>query len=597
MDHGKSTLVQALTGIDPDRFQEEKQRGMTIDLGFAWLTLPSGREISIVDVPGHTRFIKNMLAGVGSIDLALVLVAANESVMPQTREHVAILDLLGISNGIIVVAKTDLADQEMLDVVDTEVHELISGTSLELSPIISVSAITGTGLSELITTVGNPRVPIDRSFSIAGFGTVVTGTLIDGPLHVGQEVEILPSGSKSRIRGLQSHQQKIDEAQPGRRIAINLSGISKENVKRGEVLTIPGWLKPSKAIDVRIRLLQNSRPLKHNHTVSFHTGSTETPALVRLLEGNEIRPGEDMLAQIRLSYPLPVTKGDYFVLRDSDSTMGGGTVIETHAKRHKRNFYPTLQILNTIENGTPEEVMKQILHTVQFINIQDISKQMNLSPDEILSISKDINVGNSVIVLESSNPSKGSLLFSPARLDDMVVKFGDLIKRYHKDNPLRNGIQKEELRSRLELGIQEFSLIMNHMLEKQVCIEDAKLLRLPGHLVSLKPEQNEIVESYTNHILSNPYSPPTDIQLDEELLAFLIREGRVVKVSASVIYDAHIFDNISDTIISKIKESGKINVAQVRDTFQTSRKYALALLEYMDQQRITRRIGDDRILR
>ncbi|MXY59230.1 MAG: selenocysteine-specific translation elongation factor, partial [Chloroflexi bacterium] len=350
VDHGKSTLVQALTGIDPDRLAEEKRRGMTIDLGFAWVTLPSGREVSIVDVPGHERFIKNMLAGVGGIDLALLIVAADESVMPQTREHLAILDLLGVRRGLAVITKADLADADILALVQLEVEELLAATTLAGSPVHAVSATTGEGVPELAAAidaaldetqqrrdVGRPRLPVDRSFAVAGFGTVVTGTLIDGSLEAGQPVEIVPGGVQARIRGLQSHRQKIDAASPGNRVAVNLSGVSAQEIARGGVLTRPGWLRATRAVDVRLHMLSDApHGIRHNFPATFHAFAAEAPAKVRLLEEDELAPGGEAWAQLWLEEPVAVVRGDHFVLRSADATLGGGTVVDVDVKRHRR---------------------------------------------------------------------------------------------------------------------------------------------------------------------------------------------------------------------------------------------------------------------
>ncbi|OGN99159.1 MAG: selenocysteine-specific translation elongation factor, partial [Chloroflexi bacterium RBG_13_51_52] len=355
IDHGKSLLVQALTGIDPDRLREEKERGMTIDLGFAWLKLPSGREVGIVDVPGHERFVKNMLAGVGGIDLALLIVAANEGVMPQTREHLAILDLIGVKRGVVAITKKDLVDDELLTLVRMEVEELIAATTIAGAPIVEVSAVTGEGLKELSGAIdaqldktepkkdlGRPRLPIDRIFTIAGAGTVVTGTLIDGALATGQEVEIVPTGLKSRLRGLQTHKEKIDTAAPGSRVAANLVGLNTTQLTRGDVITIPGWLKPTKSVAVNLKLIAYlQRPLRHSAEVSFHTLAAETMAKVRLLESEELKPGDTTWAQLMLERPLAVIKGDRYIIRSPMETLGGGGIVDTGAKRIRR-FRPEI---------------------------------------------------------------------------------------------------------------------------------------------------------------------------------------------------------------------------------------------------------------
>ena len=352
VDHGKSTLVKALTSIDPDRLPEEKEREMTVDLGFAWMTLPSGREVSIVDVPGHERFIKNMLAGVGAIDLAMLIVAADESVMPQTREHLAILDILQITRGLVVVTKTDLVDEELVELVKAEVEDTLRGASFEGCPMVGVSAQTGQGLDQLRELIdgildsteprrdlGRPRLPIDRCFTISGFGTVVTGTLIDGALTVGQEVELAGSDQRARVRGLQSHKTRVDSTGPGVRLAVNLSGISRDDIQRGEILTVPGWLRPAYRVDARLRMVDGApHALKHNEGVTFHIFTSEAPARVRLLDADTLTAGSEGWVQLLLAEPLPVVKGDYFVIRSAEDTLGGGQVVDPNPRRRHRRF-------------------------------------------------------------------------------------------------------------------------------------------------------------------------------------------------------------------------------------------------------------------
>ena len=611
VDHGKSTLVQALTGIDPDRLREEKERGLTIELGFAWLTLPSGREVSIVDVPGHERFIKNMLAGVGAIDLAMLVVAANESVMPQTREHLAILDLLRVKRGLAVITKKDLVDEEMVELVMAEVEDVLEGTTLEGAPMVPVSAVSGDGLPELLGTLdelleatetrkdsGRPRLSVDRTFTMPGFGTVVTGTLIDGSLSVGQEVEILPSGRVSRIRGLQSHRQKVETAAPGRRLAVNLSGVSHDDIERGEVLTIPRWLRPTIALDVRLQLLADApRSLKHNRPVTFHSGSREATAKVRLLEVEEVQPGEETWAQLRLDSPMPLVKGDYFVIRSSDATMGGGTVVEPHAKRHRRRHAPTLERLEVMERGSEEDVLLQTLQSAEPCDLRTLANRAGMAQADVQALVEKLALERRSILLGSLDSATRALAFSAEGWASLSGRARGVLESYHRERPLRVGIQKEELRSRLNLTAQQFTLVMPRLVEDGVLSEDNNFLRLPHHSIELSDRQKTSIESYLASLRSNPYSPPTDAALSDDLLNLLVDEGRVVKLNESVVYDAGAYEEMVAGIVSTIKEQGKINVGQVRDRFQTSRKYALSLLEHLDQQRVTRRVGDDRVLR
>src|SRR5262245_34309716 len=393
VDHGKSTLIQALTGIDPDRLQEEKERGMTIDLGFAWLRLPNGDEVSIVDVPGHERFIHNMLAGVGGIDVALLVIAADEGVMPQTREHLAILDLLGVSNGVVALTKRDLVDDEWLELVHTDVLEFLEGTTLAQAPIVPCSATTRFGLDALLATLqevlarertkpntGRPRLPIDRVFTVSGFGTVVTGTLIDGELRLGQELEVQPGGLKSRVRGLQSHKKKLEVVPAGTRTAVNLGGLAVEDLRRGQVLAAPGTLRPTRALDAQLRLIDDARPIRHNTQVSFHTGAAENLAKVSLLDRDELQPGEQAWAQVRLQDEVALARGDLFIVRlpSPSMTIGGGRVVEAFARRHRRRQTNVLQQLEVLARGTPEEILLEQLRAREPSDVDGLIRRTGL---------------------------------------------------------------------------------------------------------------------------------------------------------------------------------------------------------------------------
>ena len=399
IDHGKSTLVKALTGIDPDRLREEKERGMTIDLGFAWLRLPSGREVSIVDVPGHERFIKNMLAGVGGIDLAVLVVAADEGFMPQTIEHLAILELLRVKRAVVAVTKRDLVEEDWLELVLVDVEDRMNRSPLRGSPILAVSATTGQGLTELVTQLdrslddtpmkpnhGRPRLPVDRVFTVNGFGTVVTGTLIDGELRVGQELEVLPGSVKTRARGLQSHKTKVESARPGERVAVNLGGVAVERISRGMVLTTPGWLRPTGALDVRVQVLRSAPALTHNASVSFHSGSAEANGRVRLLETDLIPPGESGWAQVVLESPVALAKGDLFVIRSPNTTLGGGEVVEIHARRHRRGASDVIERLSLLEKGSPEDLILQAASGRLGSDADELAQRSGLSSEQARAV-------------------------------------------------------------------------------------------------------------------------------------------------------------------------------------------------------------------
>jgi selenocysteine-specific elongation factor len=608
VDHGKSTLVLALTGIDPDRLEEEKQRGMTIDLGFAWLTLPSGREISIVDVPGHEKFIKNMLAGVGSIDLALLIVAADESVMPQTREHLAILDLLGIERGLVVITKKDLVDEDIVALVELEVEDVLKGTTLEGSPIHAASATSGDGIPELLAAIddalnrtdkrrdiGRPRLAVDRSFSISGFGTVVTGTLVDGSLQTGQEVEIVPSGKRSRIRGLQSHQTKIEAADPGNRVAVNLGGIASNEVVRGEVVTIPGWLRATKAIDARVHLLADApRPIKHNYPATFHAHASETPAKVRLLDRDELRPGEEAWAQVWLQEPLALVRGDRFVIRSPDTTMGGGTVVDIDARRHLRNHAPTLERLDRISLGSPTAQLLTALETREPADIATLAKRANVSDDEAMQLAREAIEESSVVALgEGVSPT--TQLYTLVGWTRLSGKAQQALAAFHQQHPLRGGMTREELRSRLGLTGQIAQLVVSHLAATATVVDDAGTMRLPEHEVSVSNEQQQEMDAYVSALASDPFAP-SPLSVTPQILALLVEQGRVVRAAEGIVFEAAAYERFSTAITDHLKASGKVTVAEVRDMLGTSRKYALAILEHLDEDHVTRRVGDERVL-
>ena len=611
VDHGKSTLVEALTGIDPDRLREEKERGMTIDLGFAWLQLPSGNETSIVDVPGHERFVNNMLAGVGGIDLALLVVAADESVMPQTREHLAILDLLRVERGLVAVTKQDLVDDDWLELVVADVEETLEGTVLEGASIYPVSAMTGEGLPELIGAidsmlddtppkrdVGRPRLPIDRAFTISGFGTVVTGTLIDGKIATGQDVSLVVAGKSTRIRGLQTHKKGQTEAQPGTRVAANIINVSQDEVARGEVLTTEGWLRPTNAMDVRLRVITDApHALRHNMFVTVHTGSSEVVGRLRLLEQDVLEPGESSWAQIKLDAPLAVVKGDYYVIRSNRTTLGGGNIVETHARRHRRRDAQTIERLAMMELGSTQDVLLKTIETSEPSEFGELVNRANMDADTVKSELEAMAADSLIVPLGSANIGRGSVLFTAGGWNGVIEKSQQALEAYYRQFPLRRGAPKEELRSRLGMTAQVFNLAFARLQQQEVVEEDGALARLPGYEPTLSDEQNEQVDAYIRTLESEPFSPPTDAPPDDEVLNMLDEQGRVVRVSETVVYSAAAYNEMVEIISEYIRENGEISVANVRDVLGTSRKYALALMDYMDHRRITRRVGDTRVLR
>ena len=612
VDHGKSTLVKALTDIDPDRLPEEKEREMTVDLGFAWMTLPSGREVSIVDVPGHERFIKNMLAGVGAIDLALLIVAADESVMPQTREHLAILDLLRIRRGLVVITKTDLVDEELVELVKAEVEDVLEDTAFAGCQMAAVSAYTGEGMDELKVTIdeilndtesrrdlGRPRLPVDRCFTVSGFGTVVTGTLIDGSVAVGQQIELAPSGARARIRGLQSHKSRLDSATPGVRLALNLSGVSRDEVLRGEVLTNPGWLRPTRRFDANLRMVKGApHALKHNEGVTFHLFTSETTGRVRLLDADRLQPGNEGWVQVLLDEPIPMVKGDFFVLRSSEDTLGGGQIADPNPGRRHRRFAPdVLERLTMLDAGASEDVIFTVADQMGPCDLRTLSQRSNLADGEVLERLGALVESGDVVALGEMGTQNDAVVYSRRGWDILRNQAQIALQAYHNQYPLRRGAPPQELRSRLRVSQPVYLRAAARLAEEGVVVDDDGLVRAPDHQVELSERQQADVATYLSELAGEPWSPPTDRPVEPELLAYLQEKGDVVKVNETVVFTTEAYDDMVGRIVAHLEQNGSVTVAAAREIFGTSRKYVLPLLEYLDQQRVTRRVGDERVLR
>ncbi len=630
VDHGKSALVKALTGIDPDRLKEEKEREMTIDLGFAWLTLPSGQQVGMVDVPGHKDFIKNMLAGVGGIDAALLVVAADEGIMPQTREHLAILDLIQVQGGVVAITKLDLVeDEEWLELVMAEVADELAGTCLAQAPIVPVSSKTGQGLPALVQELeqvlsgeqprrelGHPRLPIDRVFTIAGFGTVVTGTLLDGPLAVGQEVEILPQGLRARIRGLQTHKQKIEAAVPGSRVAINLTGVSKDELRRGDVISTPGWLTSTRLIDVHLRYLPSApAPLKHSGRVDFFSGAAEIQATVRLLDRETLSPGQTGWAQLRLAEPTALSKNDRFIIRQPSPslTIGGGMVVNVHPRRRYRRFRPEIIArLEALAHGTPEDILLHSLEANQPCEARQLLKRCGLPSEEATEALKTLLTEGQILVLGSSaaaieNPTTSPHhLISTSGWQALRQHLDTTLSEYHQRYRLRQGMPREELKSRLGLRLRALSTrlfndIVAQAAEEGALLEEKGTVRLPAHTVKFSPEEQRQVDHLLGLFQKNPYATPSvaesEALVGPDVLNALLEQKALIKVSDDVVFLPHTYEEMIARIISHIKEKGNITVAQVRDMFGASRKYALALMEHLDERKVTKRVGNERVLR
>lgn len=610
VDHGKSALVQALSGIDPDRWAEEKARGLTIDLGFAWCELPSGRAVSIVDVPGHERFIKNMLAGVGGINLALLVIAADEGVMPQTREHLDILDLLDIDRGLVALTKTDLVDEEWLALVEEEIVELLADTALAGSPIAPVSALTGVGVEELralidsqiddlppIADQDRPRMPIDRAFSISGFGAVVTGTLLDGEISVGDPVVIEPGRIECRVRGLQSHEETLDTAPPGARTAVNLSGVSANDIERGMVLTSPGWLEPTSAIDIRLRAVAGaSRTLPHNATRTLHVGADEVQARIRLLEGDLLASGDSTWAQLRLERPIAAARGDHFVLRSAEATVAGGRIVDTRPRRHHRNDQSTLQALQRLLDGSPDDTLLTVLQRMEPVRWSDLLARSELAVEDATAALERQVSGGAVVVLDEAGMSDSAVLISDAGLGALTARAEATVTDYVNSYPLRAGLPREDLRSRINLPQRAFAFLQELMSNSgQLMVRDGSF-DLPDRRVALSDEQQALVDALLSRLRDQGVRPDTDAAFDGDLLEYLEAQGLIVRLKGGVNLERQTFDDMVAETRTLLEAQERATLAEVRDRLGTSRKIAQAFLEHLDTTRVTRRVGDARVL-
>ena len=617
VDHGKSTLIAALTGTHPDRLKEEQEREMTIDLGFGWLKLPDGEEIGIVDVPGHRDFIENMLAGVGGIDAALLVVAADEGIMPQTREHLAILDLLQIPLGLIVITKIDLInDKDWMDLIESDVRAALKNTILQEAPIVRVSARTSSGLDQLISTLSNilkqkparpdlgrPRLPIDRVFTMSGFGTVVTGTLIDGHLSIGDEIQIQPSGLTGRIRGLQTHKKKEEQALPGSRTAVNISGIPAEQIQRGEVLVHPGQYLPTRRIDAHFRLLKDiASPLKHASEVKVFIGACETIATLRLLDAEELAPGEEGWIQLELRDPIVAVRGDKYILRrpSPSETLGGGVIADAQPKnRHKRFDHEVLNSLSSLAKGSPTDVLYETALVLQVAAVDELTKRSRLEMELAKDSLKELLMDGRLIALEDDVPDP--LMIVEPHWNGLQIKVQQLINDYHAQFPLRRGLPREELKSKLKLSLRVFNLVIKRLVALNLLSETGSSVAKPGFEIRFDNNQPAQVQALMRKFAQNPYSPPSvkecQAEVGDEVFHALVELNNLVTVSADVVFRKQDYDAMVNRIKDAIEGKGQISLAEARDQFKTTRKYAQALLEHLDEIGMTVRDGDFRKLR
>ena len=596
VDHGKSTLVERLTGIDPDRFAEEKRRGLTIDLGFAWLSLPSGAEVGLIDVPGHERFIRNMLAGAGGVSVCLFVVAANEGWKPQSAEHLSIIDLLGITAGVVALTKADLVDDSELEAVTEDVSSRLSLSSLRDAPIVPCSAVSGAGIEELVAALdrvvaaappvvdrGRPRLWIDRVFTIAGAGTVVTGTLAGGSFAVGDEVELAPQGRRARIRTIQSHKKKVDRIEPGNRVALNLAGLERQGAERGDAVVKPREWRMTDRIDVSLRVLDTALS-GHDLEVTekgayiLYSGAAETPVRIKLLGRDRLVSGERGFAELNLRDPLPLARGDRFVVRDVGRivTFGGGVVLDPLAPRARRDDAELEVLLGKMESADGPEALELLLER-----------------------EGEIEVGAALLRtgcdgLPESTIRLDDVVVSGARFEQLSAALVGAVKEHHRAHPLETGMPREAARAEVRIDTDRFDALVR-MVDNVV--EAGPALRLGSHQVSLSAEQSEQRARLLARIDDGAFMPPLEGDLDapRELLRALVESGDLEKIDGFYLTKSGA-SAARTRVREAIERDGPMTVAQIRDLLGPSRKYAVPLCEWLDRTGATRRQGDVRIL-
>ncbi len=628
VDHGKTSLIRALTGIETDRLKEEKERGITIELGFAHLDLPCGHRIGIVDVPGHEKFVRNMVAGAAGMDLVVFIIAADEGIMPQTKEHFDICRLLGVRDGIIVLTKKDMVDEEWLEMVQEDVQDFFTESFLEGAPLLTVSSVTGEGIDEVIRVLdekvaaldfseefGPFRLAVDRVFSMKGFGTVITGTSLSGRIGVGDDLMFYPGELQAKIRGIQVHGQDVDLVEAGHRTAINLQGIEKEEIRRGDVAATPGSLTPSTLLDVDFHYLAgNERELKNRTQVRVHVGTREIIGRVVLLETDILKPGEDAAVQLILQEPAAVWPGDRYVLRSYSpvTTIGGGTILNNAPPKRKRTASRdrtrNREIFHIYRDGSLDERMLLFLEESgpQGLTADQLATRLGIFGKKLKKqLQQPVSTGR-ILVVDSENQR---YVAAPV-VESLKKKVLDILASYHQDNPLKSGLAKEELRSRLRppLDTKLFSYLLSTLTKKgQIAVEGAEV-RLAGHEVTLQVDEKEMQEKITTLYLEAGLRPPNlkDVLATFEefpekqirqVIDLLLQEGILVKVTESLYFHSREIDSLAERLTDHIRKEGEIDAPRFKELTGLTRKFSIPLLEYFDRIKLTIRIGDKRVLR
>ena len=623
IDHGKTSLVKALTGIDTDRLKEEKARGITIELGFAHLNVSGDTILGIVDVPGHEKFVRAMVAGSSGLDMVMLVVAADEGVMPQTREHLDILRLLGIKRGLIALTKSDMVEQEWLELVTEEVRDYVADSFLENAPIVPVSSRTGAGLEELKTALsamayenieklrdGNFRLPVDRVFTMAGFGTVVTGTLLSGEINVGDELELLPFGKEGRVRGIQAHGVKVDKGLAGQRLAVNLQGIDLNEAQRGNIVVPRGIFQTTTVVDVRIDYLSSApRELKHRSKVRLHSATYEVQAQVILLDCNSLRPGESAYAQLRLNEPVLLVSGDRYILRAASPaiTVGGGVVLDPFPPRRRRRNSEAVQLLESLLVRESQRVISLIIgqSILSGIAFEDILLRTALPRKAAETALSGLLVSGEILQM-TRDPR---IFLAKEAVETLKTGLEQELRSFLATNTLKEGIGKEELKTRLPKRSDPrfFTPILSFLESDGIIVIERDIVRLAGYKVQNTAEAKNMTAAIDSLLRGKALEPPTIKEISEQFnidekaardnIALLISSGEVVRISSDLFYPTEVINTLREKLVSHFKVNTEISPGDFREITGLSRKYLIPLLEHFDSEKITIRVGDKRVLR
>ncbi len=622
IDHGKTALVKALTGTDTDRLKEEKERGISIELGFAFLTLPDGAQAGIVDVPGHERFVKTMLAGVGGIDLVILVIAADEGVMPQTREHLHICELLQVKRGLVALTKADLVDAEWLEMVRADIAEALRGTFLAGSPVVPCSAVTGQGLPALLEAIqaqaaaaepkrteGTLRLPIDRVFTIRGFGTVITGTLWSGTLAMGDEVAILPMDLRSRVRRLQVHGETVERALAGQRTAVNLPGLEVSQIERGDVLCLPGTLRASELFDATLSLLADApRPLLNRARIRFHLGTCERLARVVLLDREELQPGDETSVHLRLESPSAALPRDRYVIRSYSPavTIGGGSILDPNPPRERRSRAKVIEHLRILERGSATDRVERHLLAAGFMPVtsEDLRARTDLEPAAVADSLRELVAKNSAVLVGNKGEAGALHAERVAQLEREIL---GRLAEFHAKEPLKDGLAKEELRSKLppRLTPATFGWILTRLMEARKIAVARDKVRLAEHRPTLSAAEEELKAKIEAAYRTAAFQPSTpegvlagfqaERKLGQAVFRRLVDDGILVRVKEDIFLHRDWYQEMRQRVLGHFQTQSSINVGTMKDLFGVSRKYAIPFLEHLDDVRVTRRQGDERV--